>query len=348
MKAPSAAGIISQREEHVIDMNISNRIVPRRARFADEQYFIWGAGLYRGDDGTCHLYYSRWPRALGMSAWVTHSEIAHAVGDSPLGPFHHVEVALPARGKRYWDGMSTHNPTIRRFGDTFYLYYIGNTGDGRVTRDGLNWTHRNNQRIGVATSDDPGGPWKRFDSPLIDTSKEADAPDHLCVANPSVTEMHDGRYLMVYKAVASRNPLPFGGPVTHLAATASTPTGFFAKTLSPLFTVPGHDFPAEDPYVWTTAEGYRAIVKDFDGSFTGAGRSLALFTSHDGYDWRPADEPLVATPEIRWEDGEIQRLHRLERPQLWIEDGEPRVLYCAASPDASESHSFNVHIPLGD
>lgn len=322
-----------------IDPSFSKRIGPvsRWGRFVDEGFFIWGASMYRDVGGTCHLYYSRWPRTLGMNAWVTHSEVAHAVSDSPMGPFRHIDVALPARGAPHWDGSCTHNPTVRRFGEKLYLYYTGNTGDGEPIRNALNWTHRNNQRIGVAVADDPAGPWARFDSPVIDTSEDPDAPDHLCVANPSATEMPDGGYLMVYKAVAARNRLPFGGPVTHLVATAPSPIGPFTKNLTPVFTVPGHDFPAEDPYVWTAADGYRAIVKDFDGSFTGAGRSLALFVSSDGFDWRPADTPLVTTT------GE---LHRLERPQLWLEEGCPRVLFCAASPDASESHSFNVHIPI--
>lgn len=320
--------------------------VPRSARFMDEDYFIWGGSMYRDEGGTCHLYYSRWPRSMGMNAWVTHSEVAHAVSDSPTGPFRHGDVALPVRGAEHWDGLCTHNPTVRRFANRLHLYYTGNTGDGRAIRDGLNWTHRNNQRIGVAVADDPAGPWERRDEPVIDTSAEPDAPDHLCVANPSATEMPGGRYLLVYKAVAARNPLPFGGPVTHLVATAPAPSGPFTKNLKPVFTVAGHDFPAEDPYVWTAEEGFLAIVKDFDGSFTRAGRSLALFVSSDGFDWRPADHPLVATTEIRWEDGEVQELHRLERPQLWLEDGRPRVLYCAASPDTSESHSFNVHIPI--
>ena len=34
------------------------------------------------------------------------------------------------------------------------------------------WVNRNNQRIGVAVADDPNGPWKRFDKPLIDAKPE--------------------------------------------------------------------------------------------------------------------------------------------------------------------------------
>ncbi len=322
--------------------------LPRSGIFIDPNYFIWGGSVYRDQDGTCHMYYSRWPRSMGMHAWTTNSEVAHAVASGPHGPFRHVDVALPRRGAEYWDGLCTHNPTVHKFGDKLYLYYTGNTGDDVSPTDGLNWVHRNNQRIGVAVSDSPEGPWRRMDAPVIPTSSDVGAPDHLCVANPAVTSRPTGGYLMVYKAVAAQNPLPFGGPVTHLAATAKYPTGPFEKNLTPIFTFPGHNFPAEDPYIWHDGDAYLAVVKDFDGSFTGSGRSLAVFRSPDGFDWAPAGNTLLSSTEIVDKDGAPMRLHRLERPQLLVEDGKPLVLYCAASPDTSESHSFNVHIPIQD
>ncbi len=52
--------------------------VPRHSRFSDPDWYIWGGSMVE-DDGACQLFYSRWPRELGMNAWVTHSEIAHAV-----------------------------------------------------------------------------------------------------------------------------------------------------------------------------------------------------------------------------------------------------------------------------
>ena len=103
--------------------------VPATAKFSDPEYYIWCGTMVRGDDGKCHLFYSRWPRKLGFNAWVTHSEVAHAVGDTPLGTFTHRDVALPARGQEFWDGHCTHNPTVLRFGKKFYLYFMGNRGD---------------------------------------------------------------------------------------------------------------------------------------------------------------------------------------------------------------------------
>ncbi|TWU55594.1 hypothetical protein [Rubripirellula reticaptiva] len=320
--------------------------VPTSAKFIDENYYIWGASMVRDTDGKCHLLYSRWLRELGHNAWVTHSEIAHAVADSPLGPFRYVDVALPARGPEYWDGMCTHNPTVHKFDGKYYLYYMGNFGDGNATVK-LNPIHRNHQRIGVAVADHPAGPWKRFDKPLIDVTHQPGAHDELMTSNPSILRRSDGTYVLIYKAVGTKGPLPFGGPVIHLAATSQSPTGPFNKKMTPLFTAPGVKFPAEDPYVW--AEGNRcwAIVNDHKGTFNGTGEdSLALFTSKDGLTWDVAPNPWVLQRKVTWTDGTEQSFHRLERPQLWLENGQPAVLYCAAEETNDEAHSFNVHIPL--
>lgn len=322
--------------------------VPESAKLIDPDYYIWCGTMVRGDDGKYHLYYSRWPRKLGHNAWVTHSEIAHAVGDTPTGPFHHVGVALPARGKQYWDGLCTHNPTILRAGDKYYLYYMGNTGDGIAMHD-LNWTHRNNQRIGVAVADNPAGPWQRFDQPLIDSSTDPAASDALLTSNPTVARRPDGGYLMIYKAVGKQRPMPFGGPVIHLTATSDSPTGPFTKQMRPIFIAPGVDFAAEDPFAWYdySSQRYLAIVKDNKGDFTHAGKSLALWESTDGFTWKLSDHPLVATPAVTWADGHQQKLNSLERPQLVFgADGRPIVLLCAVDEDPSRPHSFNLRIPL--
>jgi hypothetical protein len=319
--------------------------VPATAKFEDPDYYIWCGSMAKGDDGRYHLFYSRWPRRHGFSAWLTHSEVAHATGDSPLGPFAHRDVALPARGAQFWDGLNTHNPTILRFGEKYYLYYTGNTGDGVPTK-GLNWTHRNNQRIGVAVADRPEGPWRRLDRPLIEVSADTNAYDALMVANPSVTGRAGGGYLMVYKAVARKGRMPFGGPVVHLAATAEHPAGPFAKHPNPVFYKEGVAFAAEDPFIWHQGASYWAIVKDMGGHFTGRGKSTALFRSPDGLDWKLAEHPLVATTEVTWDGGRAQKLFSMERPQLFFEEGRPVALLFACDEDEKRERSFNIQVPL--
>jgi hypothetical protein len=271
--------------------------------------------------------------------------VAHAVSDTAFGPWTHHDVALPARGTNFWDGSCTHNPTLLRIGEKFYLYYMGNYGNGIVEKP-LNWTHRNRQRIGVAVADSPNGPWRRFDKAIVDVSADTNAPDALMTSNPSVTVRPDGGVLMIYKAVAMKRPAPFGGPVSHLVATADVPTGPFTKHSGEVFGAKGVMFAAEDPFIWRGADRYWAVVKDNEGNFTKRGYSLALWESVDGFDWKLARHALVTTPELKWADGQMQKMDALERPQLLFENGEPIALLCAAAEFKGRDGSFNVQIPL--
>lgn len=327
-----------------MDFSTLIRPLPSEATFADPGFNVWCGSVIKGLDGRYHLFYSRWPTELGHYAWVTHSEVARAVSDHPLGPYEPVGAVLAPRGRVFWDGLCTHNPTVHCFGGKYYLYYMGNTGDGRAMSS-LNWLHRNNQRIGVAVADDPAGPWVRSDVPLLEPTPGFH--DALCMANPSVARRPDGMYLMVYKAVSDKGALPFGGPVVHVAAISSAPTGPFQKSPDAIFTCDGQEFPAEDPYIWYGQDRFWAIVKDMNGAFSGLGTSLVLFQSLNGTDWTLAEHPVVSGLRLRRSDGHDMDLQRLERPQLLFNDnGQPIALFCAAADRADLNLSFNVHIPL--
>lgn len=321
---------------------------PRTAVMKEDNYYVW-CGTMVKEKGTYHLFYSRWEKKYGFQAWVTRSEVAHATSKTPFGPFVFKDVALPVRGAEYWDGLCTHNPTVHKFGSKYYLYYMGNTGDGDDTptlNGQLNWIHRNNQRIGVAVADSPNGPWKRFDKPIIDASEDPDAPDALMASNPAITQGPDGRFLMVYKAVGKQKPMPFGGPVVHLTAWSDSPTGPFTKDLKPIFTSGEANFPAEDPFIWSQDGKYYAIVKDQGGYFIKHDtRALVLFESENGMDWSLAEHGFVSGLDLLWEDGELERMANLERPQLFFEKGKPTALLVAVCKQ-DKSDTYNVRIPL--
>ncbi len=337
-----------------VTYEISLGKVPMTAIFKDGDdttWSVWGASMVKGEDDLYHIFYSRWPKKLGWS-WVVDSEIAHATSKSPYGPWEFSDITLPRRGKEYWDGWCTHNPTIQKIDGKYYLYYMGNTGDGEVLcvpdkRESINWQHRNNQRIGVAVADSPYGPWQRFDEPLIDVGANDEDYDCLMTSNPSACQMADGRMLFVYKAVSKRYPLPSGGPVVHMAAIAETPTGPITKHDGLVFHYEGERFPAEDPYIWYQDGKYRAIVKRIETSGNKRIFSLKHFESADGLDWAEAPYAHVSDLEITWEDGQYNKLDHLERPQVYIENGEPLLLLCAADTlEGFKRHSFNVQIPL--
>lgn len=347
------ASTCAQKKNSSPDFKIEFGKVAKHSVFdgADTASF-WGGSVVKGNDGLYHMLYSRWPKAIGWE-WVNYSVIAHATSKSPFGPYKHVDIALEEKGADFWDGSCTHNPTVHKFNDKYYLYYMGNFGDKKIVsvpgKAKINWMHRNNQRIGVAVADSPNGPWKRFNKPVLDiTHGDSTAHDALMTSNPSVCQMPDGKILMVYKAVGKKFPLPQGGPVVHMVAIADSPTGPFKKYPEPVFTFEGERFPAEDPYIWYQDGKYRAIVKRIEHIEHKRIFSLVHYDSVDGINWEKAKHFHISDRTLTWEDGTVVQYDHLERPQVLIENGEPIALICAADvyDENNVRQSFNVQIPL--
>lgn len=314
------------------------RPVPKHGFFAMEGYQVWCPSVVRTADGVFHMLFSRWPLASGHHAWVTQSEVAYATASSLMGPYTFSHVVLRGSGHGRWDGDVVHNPTVLEHDGRYYMYYMGNYGNGEY------WDHRNHQRIGAAWADHPAGPWQRLEQPVVNISPGA--WDHLMVSNPIVARGPDGRFIMVYKGV-SDGPLPAGGAVVCGVAAASHPLGPFEKIAGPIMVNPEHDRSVEDPYIWVQDGRFYAIVKDFQGYFTRTGASsLALFESADGIDWKPAESPLALRKEIAWENGTVEAVAALERPYIWFDGGRPAALLCAAAFDEERQRTANIIIPL--
>lgn len=316
-----------------IDFQSIIKPVPLKAKFTDKGYQVWCGSMVKGKDGKYYLFYSRWPENEPFNNWVVDCEVAIAVSNSPLGPYKFKKVALPKRDKKFWDADCTHNPTIHEYNGKYYLYYMGNFGNGEF------WNHRNHQRIGVAVAKSPLGLWKRPDMPLIDVSPKG--YDSLMVTNPAVCKGPGNKYVMIYKAV-NNGPMPFGGTVYHLVAFADKPDGPFVKQPNPVFYKEGVKFAAEDPYIWFQGGKYWALVKDNKGFFTNAGTSITLFESKDALDWKVSAHPLAFRLEVPWVTG-LEKVDRFERPQLYFEKGKPAILFAAIMKD---NKSYNVAIPL--
>ena len=229
-------------------------------------YMIWGGSVIRSnEDGLFNMFVSRWKERLGHLAWVTSSEVAHFVSDSPLGPWRFCDVALPRRGPHYWDGLATHNPTIHWHPilREYALFYIGTTLHDVSPPDDVAFTNRtlyelawNSKRVGVATSKSLDGPWHRLEAPIL--SPRAGQWDGGITSNPAALIYPDGKVLLIYKSIIAGYPARNAikpAPVFHLgAATATSVLGPYTRVgESPVFTVNGKPLAAEDPYIWRCA-----------------------------------------------------------------------------------------------
>ena len=341
-----------------LDLGAMVQPVPLNAKFTDPNYHIWCGSCVKGPDGKYHLFYSRWPKnnpngfAPGWAIW---SEVAYAIADDPGGPFTHVNVALPARGtnpatsQKYWDADMTHNPYCILKDGVYYLYYIGNFGNGTYE------VHRNNDRIGVAWANSPAGPWNRLDQPVIDITPDpagsTAAFDSLCVSNPAITVMADGKMLVLYKGVKNSGST-MGGPVRHGAAIADTPLGTYVKqadVAGQIFLPPGAaSMEAEDAFIWYSSRydhRYYAVARDVVGTFTGVSGGLAQFQSEDGLHWSASPQPKVLGSSFTWVGGQLNNT-RVERPWVLLDETGLPIRLFGATNGYQSSVSYNVQIPL--
>lgn len=320
-------------------MNFKARLgkVTQNSIFKMDGYFVWCGTMAKGDDGRYYLYFSFWPKSGSFdNDWVICSKIGYAVSDNPYGGFVYQGIALDSGNT--WDSGSVHNPAVIQHDGKYYMYYMGNYGNGEF------WNHRNNQRIGVAVAENPNGPWKRFDRPVIDVSPEG--YDSLMTSNPSVTIGDDGKFYMIYKAVEDNGKYPKGGAVVCGIAVADTPTGPFQKHDAPILVNPENEWSVEDAFIWCENGRFYAIAKDFQGYFTKSEKGdLALFYSDDAQNWQPDEDALALKKELMFEDS-VLPLYRMERPQIYFENKKPKVLLCACMPTEKADETFNVSIPV--
>ena len=304
-------------------------------------HFVWCGTMTRGDDGLYYLYFSFWKKELGFDAWVTHSKVGYAVGADPFGKMEYKGIALGGRGYG-WDRDCIHNPSVIKHDGKYYMYYMGNYGNGEY------WDHRNHQRVGVAVAENPNGPWQRFDEPVIDISPVGH--DSLMTSNPSVAIAPDGKFYMIYKAVENNGKLPKGGSVVCGIAVADSPIGPFKKSKTPIMVNPEEEWSVEDAFIWYENDRFYSLAKDFQGYFTKAGKKqVALFESHDGFDFKLSENPIGYLRGVTLEGGERIALSNMERPQIYIEDGKPVALLCACMKEEDYdtlSHSFNIRLRL--
>lgn len=302
-------------------------------------YCVWCGSMARTPDGKCHLFISMWESKYGFEmGWIMHSKIGYAIADEPGGKYEFQGIIFEGSGKENgWDRDSVHNPYVVYHEGMFYLYYSGNYGDGVYS------THGKNQKIGIACAADPMGPWTRYDEPLFPA--RVGQGDETMTSNPSVCQMSDGRFIMVYKG-SSQQP-PYNGKVSHFVAFSEHPTGPWTRMEQPIFDVDGAKFPAEDPCVYKKGEKLYCMLHDNANYYVSDKfRTLIQFESTDGLEWKPAEPFYICSREIEFEE-EGKKLHfRVERPFMYLENDEPKVLFLATLPRRTEAYSCNIHMNI--
>lgn len=306
--------------------------------YSDPDYWIWCPSIARGDNGKWHLFASRWPKTVPFHpGWLVCSEIFRAESDELEGPYRFVEVVLRGRGADWWDGRSVHNPSVKKDGDRWVLFYMGSThpfpdpvpGQSLAVTDPRVVVARWRERVGVAVSKNLDGPWKRPDRPTLDS--RPGCFDSWITSNPTGCRMANGRWFMVYKARATKGDIgnPIHGDMTLGVAEADRAEGPWSRPETPIFETTG--LGVEDPFLWQSSRGFELLFKDMQDSLTGTQHALVRAWSADGRTWCLDENPLFSDRRVQWPDGTVEQLGSLERPALIFQNGFATHLVAAAA-----------------
>jgi hypothetical protein len=291
---------------------------------SDENYFVWCVTALRWTDGKIHAYYSRWPKKYAWRGWRTRSEIAHAVADSPEGPFRTIGTVLSCRNPGGWSGINAHTPSVRVINGKIHIYFVANKigefykGTPEQPLPSDEWLNDNmrsvhlSQRIVVAVADKPEGPFVTSDKPVF-TPKP---PFKDVVCNPAVVE-HNGKCIMIIKGDDARHEKPFR---MQCVAIADNPLGPFEQVDKPIL----EDVSTEDACIWYDKKRgqFRSVVHVLYEP------RLVQLVSDNGLDWRKAEPFLFMRKEFTMSDGSIWKPDRVERPFVLTDaNGTPEWLY---------------------
>src|SRR3954463_1865204 len=69
------------------ESTFASRLRPVGRALEMEGYYVWCNSPIQSDDGSFHVFFSRWIDSKGMGGWINGSEICRAVSTHAEGPF---------------------------------------------------------------------------------------------------------------------------------------------------------------------------------------------------------------------------------------------------------------------
>lgn len=296
----------------------------------------WGGNIVQADDGSFHMYAASFADNAKLDLWLEKSRVVHANSSNAAGPYVLQDIALgDLDDPTAWDGLTQHNPVVQRAPDgTYLLYYMGAQREATTDLPGV---HEANftcplrpdnlqetvcmQRVGLATSRSPNGPWERRSAPLLDAGPEGEWDD-LFTTNPTPHVFPNGSVLLIYKA---RSRADYRVMSTG-AAFADHWAGPYRRLTATPIDLPGN---CEDAGI------YRSEAMDVFRMVLHCGCNYQTVWSQDGLVWTKtaAQQPWC---EVTYEDGTTEQMKRRERPKWWLDSkGRPQYLLTGVTPTAS-------------
>ena len=301
----------------------SKRLKPLGRVLELEGYYVWGTSPIVGPEGKIHVFFSRWDVKRGMGGWINSSEIAHAVADSPEGPYYNIETILAPRGKGFFDGTTCHNPHIQYVDGKYCLFYIGSSNGKTDTK-----------RIAMATSNSLYGPWERPDKPLLEVGDVGSWEDH-CTSNPAFLKHPNGQYWLYYKSWNTEeydhpvNPTIRGNRKYGLAIADKLEGPYVKHAENPIldYSKFGNNRQLEDANVFMENGRYYMLARDMGRFDHVVG---IILESKDGIHWSEPKISYVGYAHYLPQPPappQLKKYGRFERPQVLMQNGHPTHLF---------------------
>lgn len=318
------------------------------------KWLYWDGKILRAKDGKYHMFATRWLQSTGHGNW-WQTDVVHAVSDSsPIGPY-------VDKGFAYDNGPDTkaphkgHNVTVLQLPDSTYALVVSEI---------VPFT--------IFTSKSLDGPWiNKGHAPINTNGVTINIPypgDQHLESNVSMVIRHDGNFEIIQRhgiiAVSTKGimgPYNVQQPTNNYPSNQQpvNPASIFPKRLrhSPddnlaPSSIENTEVWAEDPLIWYGGGQYH-VLYDYPNDRVGY-----HLTSLDGInDWTDrgfAYNPRQAEKLFSYTDGTVSRWFKMERPNIYVEDGHIKYFtYAVCDVDKNQitggsNHANNVIVMAFD
>eukprot|EP01043_Picozoa_sp_COSAG02_P051257 COSAG02_NODE_5373_length_4390_cov_3.127709_2_plen_494_part_00 len=246
--------------------------------YIDPTWSSWGGNAVLGKDRQWHLFMAEIGPSgrKGLGGWQSHSQVAHAVSDSPAGPYKRKAlVAAPEH----------HNPTLKvsPVDGTWHLYSI-DKGSGPIV---------------VSSSSDEGETWTSTTPGSVVSAEQ----------NPGPFLWNNGSMTMWYRDHATTSS-PCSDESIGVQY-CSNATAMCSGGFNPVYT-----HTSEDPSVFIDTRGnYHMLINALPGRCSPKLQQGGHAWSQDGITWSEPRVGAYNTTVV-FTDGTNMTCNRRERPQI--------------------------------
>ncbi|MBN2736715.1 MAG: hypothetical protein JXR70_07015 [Spirochaetales bacterium] len=267
----------------------------------NNRYCYWDGGIIKGSDGVYHMFGSRWNESAGHNGWFG-SVAVHATSNNLYGPY-------TDQGLVYsWDENGKgHNVLPMVLKDGRYAVYVSET-----RRPGI-----------VYVSENLNGPWSKLGTISIASNSYSSGFTH---SNVFIMLRPDGRY-----GIISRDGLVGVGDNVLGPYTIQGPNVYAATAGMQTVNV-------EDPCMWYSGGFYHLVANKWDTR-----KAYHMYSENGLTNWK-LDSGFVYDPTtnfLRYTDGTVNRWNKLERFNVYIEDGHVKAILLAAIDVAKDAEQGN-------